>query len=82
LRIVVEEGGCSGLQYTLGIEAASRAGDQVYEFGEVRLFVDPFSLPMVDGMRIDFVEDVQASGFVFDNPNVGARCSCGKSFTC
>ena len=82
LRIVVEEGGCFGLQYRLAIEPASRAGDEIYDFGGIRLFVDPFSLPMLDGIRIDFVEGVQASGFVFDNPNAGNRCQCGKSFAC
>ena len=44
----------------------------------MRIFVDLFSLPIVHGMTIDFVE--VASGFVFDNPNVGSACSCGKSF--
>jgi iron-sulfur cluster assembly protein len=80
LRIMVEQGGCAGLQYMLGLERAAHAGDEVYEFEGVRIFVDPFSLPIVHGMTIDFVEGVEPSGFVFDNPNVGSACSCGKSF--
>jgi iron-sulfur cluster assembly accessory protein len=80
LRIMVEQGGCAGLQYMMGLESAAHAGDEVYEFEGVRIFVDPFSLPIVHGMTIDFVEGVEASGFVFDNPNVGNACSCGKSF--
>ncbi len=81
LRIMVEEGGCSGLKYLLGLENTAQDGDQIYDFNAVKIFVDPFSLPIIDGMTIDYVEGVEASGFVFDNPNVGPKCSCGKSFS-
>lgn len=81
LRVMVEQGGCAGLQYMLGLETAANSGDEVYEFDGVRVFVDPFSLPIVHGMTIDFVDSVQGAGFVFNNPNVGAACSCGKSFS-
>ena len=80
LRISVQEGGCSGLKYMLGLDTAAADVDQVYEFDGVRVFVDPYSLPIVDGMKIDYVEDIEQSGFVFDNPNIGDRCACGKSF--
>jgi iron-sulfur cluster assembly protein len=81
LRIMVEQGGCAGLQYMLGLETSAHAGDEVYDIDGVRVFVDAFSLPIVHGMRIDFVDTVETSGFVFDNPNAGASCSCGKSFS-
>ena len=80
LRVMVEEGGCAGLQYRLGLDTEPQRGDQVYEFDGVRVFVDPFSLPIVDGLQLDFVEELGQSGFVFDNPSVGDQCSCGKSF--
>ncbi len=81
LRISVQEGGCAGLKYILGLDTDARNVDQVYEFDGVRVYVDPFSLPMIDGMHIDYVESVESSGFVFNNPNIGDRCACGKSFT-
>jgi iron-sulfur cluster assembly protein len=80
LRIMVEEGGCSGLKYMLGLERGADSGDEIYDFDGVKIFVDPFSLPIIDGMRVDFVESVDGSDFVFENPNVNERCSCGKSF--
>lgn len=80
LRVMVEEGGCAGLQYRLGLDSAPQSGDQVYDFDGIRVYVDPFSLPIVDGLQLDFVEELGQSGFVFDNPNVGEQCSCGKSF--
>lgn len=80
LRIMVDVGGCSGMQYTLGLEKDIVEGDRVYEFDGVKVYVDPRSQPVVEGLQIDFVEDVEASGFVFENPNAKDVCSCGKSF--
>ena len=80
LRIMVEQGGCAGLQYKLGLDTAAHEDDQVYEFEDVRVFVDAYSAPIVHGMSIEVVDGVESAGFVFDNPNVGGACSCGKSF--
>lgn len=80
LRILIEQGGCSGLRYMLGLENEAREGDQVFDYETVKIFVDSFSAPIVDGMRIDFVDSVESAGFVFENPNAGNMCSCGKSF--
>lgn len=81
LRIMVDQGGCSGLQYMLGLERTVCDGDRVYQFGDIKIYVDSQSLPIVDGVNVDFVESVEASGFVFDNPNAKDVCSCGKSFS-
>ncbi len=81
LRIAVDHGGCSGMKYLLGLEAAPKRSDRVFDFDEVRVFVDPFSLALLDGLRVDFVETLETSGFVFENPNAGDVCSCGKSFS-
>ncbi len=80
LRIMVETGGCSGLQYRLGLEGASGTGDRVYDFDGIKVYVDAVSQPAVQGLQVDFVESVEASGFIFDNPNARDVCSCGKSF--
>ena len=81
LRIMVDEGGCSGLQYALGLEKSACDGDSVFEFDDIKVYVDFRSLPIIDGLQVDFVESVEASGFVFDNPNAKDMCSCGKSFS-
>lgn len=80
LRVMVEHGGCAGLQYALGLDKGPAAGDEIYELTGVQIYVDPHSLPVIDGLRIDFVEDLEKSGFVFHNPNARGLCSCGKSF--
>ncbi len=81
LRITVETGGCSGLRYLLGLEKSACDGDRVYEFGTIKVYVDARSLPIIDGLQVDFVEGIETSGFVFDNPNAKDVCSCGKSFS-
>lgn len=82
LRIMVASGGCSGLRYSMGIDDQPQEGDRVYRFGEVRVFVDPTSQPLLTGVNVDFVEDLNGAGFVFENPNAKGKCGCGQSFSC
>ncbi|HEX8773485.1 MAG TPA: iron-sulfur cluster assembly accessory protein [Pyrinomonadaceae bacterium] len=81
LRVRVVPGGCSGFQYSLNIEEASRQGDHVMDQNGVRLFVDMFSAQYLNGVKIDYVSGVMGSGFTFTNPNATGGCGCGSSFT-
>jgi len=80
LRIEVTDGGCSGYQYGLKLEGKHTAEDTVIDCGAVKVFVDPVSLPMLDGMSIDFLDSIDGSGFKFSNPNAAKSCACGSSF--
>jgi len=80
IRVGVEGGGCSGFQYTLKLEQASREGDDVVQVEGFQLLVDPQSMVYLDGTEIDYVETLQAAGFRFNNPNVTGSCGCGESF--
>jgi iron-sulfur cluster assembly accessory protein len=64
----------------LGLEVEAQAGDALIEQDGVTLFVDEQSQPHVSGMTVDFVESLESSGFVFENPNATQQCGCGKSF--
>lgn len=81
LRIEVTDGGCSGLSYGLRLEEKETQVDTVIDCGEVKVFVDPLSLPKLDGMSIDFVDSLDGSGFKFTNPNALKSCACGSSFS-
>jgi len=81
LRVRVVPGGCSGFQYSLNIEEASRQGDFILDEKGVRLFVDMFSAQYLNGVQIDYVTNVMGSGFTFTNPNATGSCGCGSSFT-
>ena len=81
LRFGVVKTGCSGWGYLADLARDQRPGDTVFEDAGVRVFVDPDSLALVDGTRIDFVKQGLTEQFVFENPNVTAECGCGESFT-
>ena len=80
LRIAVQPGGCSGLRYQLFFDDRSMEGDNVSEFGEVKVVVDRMSKPYLNGAVIDFVDTIEKQGFTIDNPNAGGSCACGDSF--
>ena len=46
----------------------------------VRVVVDPFSAPYLQGATIDYLNGLQESGFKIDNPNAVSSCGCGHSF--
>jgi iron-sulfur cluster assembly protein len=81
LRLMVSGGGCSGFQYGMRLESEKAEDDQEIEINGVKLLIDPFSFPMMEEVRIDFIDSLTHSGFSFDNPNASARCSCGQSFS-
>jgi iron-sulfur cluster assembly protein len=80
LRIAIQGGGCSGFQYALGFDRGPQDGDAEIEAHGVRVVIDPFSAPYLQGAEIDFVDALQGAGFAINNPNVVASCGCGSSF--
>lgn len=81
LRISVTGGGCSGMQYAIALEPASKIDDLVVDCGAVQVFVDPYSAPLLNGVTVDFQDGMDGSGFKFTNPNASGGCGCGKSFS-
>jgi iron-sulfur cluster assembly protein len=80
LRVFVQRGGCSGYSYGMSLAPQIEAGDWVGEFGGVKVLVDPNSAAVLKGVRIDFVETLQQTGFSIENPNAVRSCGCGNSF--
>ena len=80
LRVFVEEGGCSGMQYSM-IFDEQRPDDLASRMHGVAVLVDPFSAQYIRGARVDFNESLTGGGFKISNPNARQSCGCGKSFT-
>jgi iron-sulfur cluster assembly accessory protein len=80
LRVAVQPGGCSGLQYQLFFDERALDGDIEVERGGVPLVVDRMSAPYLVGATIDFTDTIEQQGFTIDNPNAGGGCACGNSF--
>ncbi len=81
LRLGVMGGGCSGLSYAIKFDTHPRERDRVYEFGGVRVFVDPKSFLYLHGMTLDYEETLMRRGFHLINPNATRSCGCGTSFS-
>jgi iron-sulfur cluster assembly accessory protein len=79
LRLYIEEGGCSGMQYGMVFDEA-RDGDLVSESEGVKVLIDPLSLNYLRGAVVDFSDSLTAGGFKISNPNAKQSCGCGKSF--
>jgi len=80
LRLGVQGGGCSGLTYSIRFDTQPRERDRVFQFGDVRVFIDPKSFIYLHGMTLDWQESLMEQKFVFVNPNASKSCGCGTSF--
>ena len=81
LRIGVESGGCSGLNYVLDIVDSPNENDRVFEMHGVSVYCDPKSYLYLNGTEVDYEQTMTGSGFSFSNPNAKRSCGCGTSFT-
>ncbi|HEY2167084.1 MAG TPA: iron-sulfur cluster insertion protein ErpA [Jatrophihabitantaceae bacterium] len=80
LRVAVQPGGCSGLQYQLFFDERSLDGDLELDLSGVPVVVDRMSGPYLGGATIDFTDTIEQQGFTIDNPNASGGCACGNSF--
>jgi len=79
LRVYVESGGCSGMQYGLVFDE-QREGDHELDFDGVSVVVDSFSAKYLQGSIVDFSDDLNDGGFKVTIPGAKTTCGCGKSF--
>jgi iron-sulfur cluster assembly protein/iron-sulfur cluster insertion protein len=79
LRLFVENGGCSGMQYGMSFDEP-KPDDASFESEGVAIVVDPKSLTHLDGTTVDFDDGLHGKGFEIKNPNAHSTCGCGKSF--
>ena len=80
LRVFVSGGGCSGMQYGMGLEPEPRETDTLYQFDDVSVVIDPQSMGYLTGATIDYVDDLMGGGFKIENPQAVSSCGCGHSF--
>lgn len=80
LRFKVQGGGCTGLTYGMAADETSAETDEIIEFYGVRVLVNKFDIPVIEGTVIDFKQSLMGGGFTIENPNAIASCGCGTSF--
>ena len=81
LRVYVTGGGCSGLQYGFSFDENVNEDDTVVSTDGADLLVDPLSIQYLTGSSVDYVEGLQGSRFVVENPLATTTCGCGMSFS-
>jgi iron-sulfur cluster assembly accessory protein len=79
LRLFVEKGGCSGMQYGMVFDE-KRPDDFEAAFFGVSVWVDAFSANYLRGSVVDFSDALTGGGFKITNPQAAQSCGCGKSF--
>lgn len=84
VRIKLAAGGCSGFEYGLGIDDASKVNLETDELSEqfgIKMIVDKKSSIYLSGTVMDYYESLEKRGFTFENPNATKSCGCGSSFS-
>ena len=88
LRVGVKGGGCSGFNYVLDLSETDKDKDDISEKNNlvfiekgIKIVCDEKSYLYLNGVQIDFRDEIMGRGFVFDNPNATSTCGCGSSFS-
>lgn len=81
LRVAVTEGGCAGLTYSADIDREMKKKESVIlQSGNIRIVSDPESSRYLDGLTIDYSDELIGGGLQFTNKHAGTTCGCGASF--
>lgn len=81
LRVFVQGGGCSGMQYGFTIDQEQNEDDFVQEYDSVKVLVDSMSWQYLAEATINYRDDLMGASFVIDNPQAQTTCGCGSSFS-
>tara|TARA_A100001515_G_scaffold115332_1_gene96930 strand:+ start:40 stop:396 length:357 start_codon:yes stop_codon:yes gene_type:complete len=81
LKISLQGGGCSGFMYSYDFVSLPEEKDKLFEFDNVKICIDRKSYLFLNGMEIDYQDDLLKSGLVFNNPNADRSCGCGESIS-
>ncbi|WP_315791618.1 iron-sulfur cluster assembly accessory protein [Fischerella sp. JS2] len=79
-RLTVKLGGCSGWYYDMCFDEIASSGDRTFECEGIQVVIDAESFNYVNGLTIDYSEDLMGGAFRFYNPQANASCGCGNSF--
>ena len=81
VRVGVESGGCSGLNYKLDFDNSRNDEDELIEDNDIKLLINKKSFLYLVGTTLEFSDGLNGKGFVFNNPNASRTCGCGESFS-
>ena len=80
-RITVLGGGCAGFQYKFDFDNKKNDEDILIKTNKVSVLIDKISLGLINGSKIDYVDELIGSSFKVTNPKASSSCGCGTSFS-
>jgi iron-sulfur cluster insertion protein len=80
-RIGVFSGGCAGFQYSFSFDQAQNEDDIIFSTDGIECIVDEMSMSFLNGVILDYEEDMMGASFQLKNPNASSACGCGSSFS-
>jgi iron-sulfur cluster insertion protein len=81
LRMFVQGGGCSGMQYGFTMDDVQNEDDWEIPAGPTVVLVDSMSMQYLENATVDYIDDLQGSRFSIKNPMAQTTCGCGSSFS-
>ena len=81
VRMSVDSGGCSGMNYKMDFEDNQGDYDKIFEINGLKVVCDLKSLLYLKNITIDYSDDMLNGGFKIENPNAERTCGCGTSFS-
>ena len=80
-RITVLGGGCAGFQYKFDFDKKKNDDDILIKTNKISVLIDKTSLELINGSKIDYVDELIGSSFKVTNPKASSSCGCGTSFS-
>lgn len=81
LRIIIKSGGCAGMTYDAELDSQKYDNERVIQADEKLVVISTGdSLQFLEGLVIDYSDDLISAGFRFSNGNNDSSCGCGASF--
>ena len=80
-RITVLGGGCAGFQYKFDFDNKKNDDDILIKTNKISVLIDKISLGLINGSKIDYVNELIGSSFKVTNPKASSSCGCGTSFS-
>ena len=81
LRMSVDSGGCSGMNYKMDFDKEQDTFDKVFNQNGLNVICDFKSWLYLKNITIDYSDDMLNGGFKIENPNAERTCGCGTSFS-
>ena len=81
LCITLQDKGCLGTSYCLTfMDQPIPQNFEVTNLGIGNIAIETTSLERLQGLCVDYAEDLMGGNFRFDNPQAVETCGCGISF--